>query len=96
MNFQEIRDANRRLSILRFLDSEDDYKMNAGLIKTLLAQIGDTVSSATLANDIAWLSEAGCVETETISGIVVVKILPRGIDAAAGTARIQGIARPGP
>lgn len=96
MSYDDIRAANRRLAILQFLEGENDYKMNTGMLKRLLAQIGDTVSDATLSNDLAWLGEAGCVSSEAYGPVVVVKILARGVDAATGAARIDGIARPRP
>ena len=94
MSFKDLRAANRRLAILQFLEGEADYKMNIDMLKQLLAQIGDTVSYVTLNCDIAWLTEAGCVQAEDVGGISVVEILSRGVDVADGAARIDGIARP--
>ena len=96
MSYNALRASNRRLSILQFLEGEADYRMNSGLLHTLLTQIGDAVSDATLQNDAAWLAEAGCLVIEKLTDVTIFEITQRGVEVATGLARLDGVARPKP
>ena len=55
---------------------------------------GSTV--ARLYSDAAWLKDMALVTHEQLGPVLVLKLTPRGLDAATGRAIIPGVKRPGP
>jgi hypothetical protein len=94
--FNELRDADRRLVILRILEEDAGYSQNEFVIQTCLETLGHTVSQDRLRTDLAWLAEQGLVTVGTVGGVHVAKLTGRGADAACGRTLVPGIKRPRP
>lgn len=88
--------ADRRLAILRILEGSAEYRANLYLLQRLLGETGHSASLDTINTDLAWLSEQGLLELETVGGVGIPQLLARGIDVACGRAVVPGVARPMP
>lgn len=97
MSFQDIRNADRRLALLRLLEAEPDRAMNDSLLHKALEYLGHGTSRDVVRSDIAWLAELGLVHQERIiEAVLVATLTQRGEDVAKGRAVVPGIARPSP
>ncbi|MBX3589070.1 MAG: ArsR family transcriptional regulator [Ramlibacter sp.] len=96
MNFAEFETEDRRLVILRGLESATQYRANAFLIRRYCDAVAHVVSSDRIEQDLAWLAEQGLVTVERPEGVTVATLTARGQDVAAGRARVPGVARPQP
>jgi Fe2+ or Zn2+ uptake regulation protein len=85
-----------RLAILQALAEDQGYSHNQNILQMILGSIGHQVSSDRVRTELRWLEEQGLVTIEDVSGVLVAKITQRGLDAAQGSARIDGVARPRP
>ena len=93
---RDIETEDLRLVILRLLAEASGYRANESLLHALLDQWGHVVSRDKLRAELAWLAEAGAVETEEIGGVMIGALTARGGDAARGSATIPGVRRPAP
>jgi hypothetical protein len=97
MSLADIQMADRRLIILRALADDPDYAINNFVLHGLLAEYGHGVPSDVVASDIAWLEEQTLLSAEDAGpNMIVATITQRGVDVAAGRARVPGVARPRP
>lgn len=88
---------DRRLVILRLLETAPGYRLNESVIETALEGVGHTVSRDTVRGDLAWLGEQGLITVETVAErIMVATITKRGEDVAFGHATHPGVKRPSP
>lgn len=95
--FHEVLAEDRRLAILRLLESDSDYAVNESLVQTALGQLGHGVSRDTVRADFAWLAEQGLVTVEIVAETIhVARLTGRGADVAQGLARVPGVKRPRP
>ena len=95
MSYKSIITADMRLAILRLLEQDTDYAHNEYVLQRALEQLGHSISADRLRTELRWLEEQQLI---TIDGgsVCVAKLTSRGVDAALGRARIDGIARPRP
>jgi hypothetical protein len=96
VSFAEFQAQDRRLCILKALESAAGYTCNELLLGRFLAAVGHAVSADRLSQDILWLAEAGLVSKTTGEGLLVATLTTRGADVAAGRATAHGVQRPAP
>lgn len=88
---------DRRLAILRLLESQEGYRANDSVLHTALDRLGHSVSRDVVRGDLSWLEEQGLLSTELIAGTVLVATATqRGADVATGRTRHPGVKRPSP
>jgi len=85
-----------RLAILRFLADDADYAHNTSVLQDLLGTIGFGMSRDQVETQCAWLAEQGLAVTDRRGAVTVVTLTSRGLDVAAGRARVPGVRRPSP
>lgn len=91
-----IRDAERRLSILRILDESPRRTAVEGALQTLLDRWGHARGRRGLYADLDWLGDRGCVAVEEIGGVRLATLTRDGLDVALGREVVDGVARPAP
>lgn len=96
MNYQELLEQDRRLTILLLLSQAPDYKANHFLIQSALDGFGHTVSMDRVKADLAWLAEQGLVTIAETAGVQVPQLTDRGLDVAEGRVVHPGVKRPRP
>lgn len=94
--FAEHLAEHRRLATLRFLAEAPGYTGNDSLLASALATVGLGSTRDQVRTDLAWLAEQGLVTVVAAEPLTVVRITERGTDAAAGRARVPGVAKPSP
>ena len=94
MRFDTYMSEDRRLVILRLLESQDDFTLNDGLLLHGLDQLGHGVSRQTLHNDMVWLEALGLVNLSRLSPqIMRICLSEKGQEVCLGKQRIAGIRR---
>lgn len=96
MNYAEFQTADRRLVILRALESAAQYRANAYLLRRYCDSVGHAVSADRMEADLSWLAEQGLVDRVVSQDVTVVTATSRGLDVASGRAECPGVARPQP
>jgi hypothetical protein len=96
MRFDEFQTQDRRLVILKGLESAAQYKANSYLLRRYCEAVGHVVSADQLATDLAWLREQGLVTAQADRDVTVATLTARGLDVATGRAHQPGVARPQP
>ena len=96
MSYADTVRQHLRITILRCLAEENDYKLNESLLASLLSDFGFTRSHAEIRTEIAWLAEQGLVAVEDVRGLQIAGLTERGGDVAASRAIVPGVKRPGP
>lgn len=96
MSFAKLMLEDRRLVVLRLLSEAPGYSANESILHAALEDWGHQASRDQVRGDLLYLEEQGCLATEDESGILVVTANQRGLDAAAGRARVPGVKRPAP
>ena len=96
LSYNEFQTADRRLVILRALESAAQYQANTLLLRRFCESVGHAVSLDRLDADVAWLFEQALVTRRTDQGVTVATLTARGQDVAAGRAECPGVARPQP
>jgi DNA-binding transcriptional ArsR family regulator len=86
----------RRLAILMVLDRCPSREAADSLIAIALKDLACACSYDAVRSELAWLRDAGLIEIDEISCIMIAKLKQRGVDVAAGVAMIPGVERPGP
>lgn len=84
-----------RLTLLRLLEEQPDYRLNESLLTDLSEHYGFTPSRDRIRTELAWCAEQGLVQIEQ-DGIWVVMLTMRGADAAQGRVSVPGVKRPTP
>ena len=97
MSYAEHFAEHLRLTILRLLAELPAYSANSTVLAEAAASLGVPATRDMLRAEIAWLAEQRLVTTrEAAPGLVVATATERGLDVAAGRARVPGVQRPGP
>ncbi len=98
MSYSDVISADMRLVMLRFLvESDGDYRLNSSILHKLLdMKAGYTTPRDKMITELHWLQEQGLVELEAMGNFYICALTQRGLDVANGSARIPGVARPGP
>ncbi len=95
-NFLEFIAEDRRLSILKILEQDAGYSINAHVLQRCLEAVGHEVSMDRLKTDLAWLEEQSLVRLDMVAGLHVARLTSRGTDTARGRIVIPGVRRPRP
>ncbi len=93
---QQLKAANRRLAMLRFLAEEPDYSLNTSILQEALDSIGIREIRAVIHADGAWLEHLGIITTEDLVSFRVFSLTSLGLDVVEGRIVIDGIKRPKP
>jgi len=96
MSFAEYQTADRRLVLLKALESAAQYRANAYLLRRFSDSLGHVVSADRIEQDLAWLAEQGLVTVEKTLEVTVATLTARGQDVATGRARVPGVQQPAP
>ena len=91
-----VRDAERRLAILRILDESPRRTAVEGALQTLLDRWGHSRGRIGLYADLDRLAGQGLVEVEEIGGVRLATLTRDGLDVALGREVVDGVARPAP
>ena len=87
---------DQRLRVLQILERAAGYDLNIHVLRMELEHLGHRPSLDALRGELAWLEEAGLAGTRLVQDLVVAVATERGLDVAAGRARVPGVARPRP
>lgn len=96
MSFAAYQTEDRRLTILRALESAAQYRANAMLLRRYCDHMGHVVSADKISADLAWLAEAELLTLERQPEITIATLTTRGLDVATGRAVHPGVQRPAP
>lgn len=96
MSLVDIQRADRRLLMLRALAEDPDYTLSDIVLRALLAEFGHDVALDTVRDDLIWLQRRNLATLSEAGQAVVARVTARGVDAAAGRLRIEGVRRPLP
>ena len=95
--YEQFNTEDRRLVILRLLDADSGYSMNASVLQSALESVAaHTVSRDVVLHDIEWLQEVGLVTREDVGNVVIARLTGRGSDVANGRTTVPGVKRPRP
>jgi len=95
MSYVDHLHQNARLQILRLLKEQPAYSANVPLIRDALEGMGIALSKDVVQGQVDWLAEQGLV-TQEDRGFTVAKATDRGVEVAAGRARVSGVPAPDP
>ena len=96
MKFAQFETEDRRLVLLRALQSAAQYRTNAFLLQRFCDKLGHVASRDRIEQDLAWLEEQGLVTLEKPEGVTVATLTARGQDVADGRSKVPGVAVPQP
>jgi len=84
-----------RVTLLRLLTEQPDYRLNESLLADLSEHYGFNPSRDRIRTELSWLEEQGLLTVEA-DGIWVAALTQRGCDAAGGRITVPGVKRPTP
>jgi len=96
MSFEDTLSADRRLVILRALQQDPGFDLNAAVLLGVLESFGHRISHDRLRADLEWLAEQGYCTLQAVATIQVARITDRGADVALGRTVVHGVRRPAP
>lgn len=96
MAIEKIMNEHQRLSILHALAAMDGYSTNNGIIQTVCAQYGNSMTLDKIATHLHWLKEQGLINLDAHESYTVATLTQRGLDVELGRATVPGIKRPAP
>lgn len=87
-----------RLVILRTLNEDPHYRMNAQLLTDFAHQVGVSATRDQVITELGWLKDQGLVIKEKVEGlpVIVAELTADGADVATGRRQVDGIPRPSP
>jgi hypothetical protein len=85
-----------RITILRLLEAQAGYSANCSILRDGAEAVGLTASRDQVRGEIAWLAEQGLVTMRAVENLTIAKSTERGLDVAAGRARVPGVKPPSP
>lgn len=95
-SFADFQTEDRRLVLLRGLESAAQYRANALLLRRYCDAVGHIVSADRIAQDLAWLAEQSLVKLDRAAGVDVAELTARGLDVATGRTKVPGVQPPQP
>lgn len=95
-DFPDHLNADRRLELLRALESSAQYRGNAFLLRSWCDRRGHVVGMDVIARDLAALAGLGLVELAHEGEVMVATLTVRGLDVATGRTEVPGVAKPAP
>jgi len=94
--YGEIVAEDRRLVILRTLESSSGYEANESMTAMIVRQFGHGVSRDQIRTDFGWLKEQGLITVEEIATVQIATLTQRGLETAQGFVTTPGVKRPSP
>lgn len=94
MKFAEFEATDRRLAILRGLESATDNRANIFLMQRYLSAVVHEVTREQLTLDLQWLEKQGLVTNAVHGEVMVSTLTSRGFAVAHGREVILGVATP--
>jgi len=95
-SFADYQDADRRLVLLKALESAVQYRANVYLLRRFAESLGHVVGLDRAEQDLAWMAEQGLISTVKTLDVTVATLTERGLDVAAGRAKVPGVQQPAP
>lgn len=96
MGYSEHFVAHARITILRLLEGQADYRLNSSLLADGCAAMGITLTRDQVRTQLAWLAEQDLVTNQDMDRLVIAKLTERGLDVAHGRTRVPGVKPPSP
>lgn len=96
MSFADFQTSDRRLVLLKALESAVQYRANAYLLRRYADVMGHVVSADRIEQDLAWLQEQGMLTLVKELGVSIATLTTRGLDVATGRAVVPGVQQPAP
>ncbi len=96
MSYAETVAEDRRLVILRILESAGAYEANESMVGMVLRDFGHAVPRNQVREDFAWLEKAGLVTVEELASVKIAKLTQPGLETSQGIVVTPGVKRPGP
>lgn len=95
-NYEELKNANRRWTILKLLADDLGHQIEARLMQRALAvtNVSHDVALDKIRRDFLWLEKRMCIELNIDGDLVHAALLTRGADLAAGRDRLDGVDEP--
>ncbi|MFQ5533460.1 MAG: hypothetical protein ACE5EM_01370 [Sphingomonadales bacterium] len=94
--FRQKVSEDQRLVILRLLNEQPDYSLNASLLQDGLAIVGHKISRDQVLGQLDWLSAQGLVTQRAEGAVRVATLTQDGVDVATGARVVTGVKRPRP
>ena len=96
MSYSEVLAGDRRLSILKTLNEDSDYRVADHTLKYVMFHLGHNVSVSQVRADGQWLEERALISIEKLrDDLWVLKLTEEGQLVATGKPH-DGVARPAP
>lgn len=90
-------DATARLTILKALASEVDYRLNDTLLMRTLEAFAIKRGRGYLRNQLRWLEqEAGAVRLHEVGSVIVAELTEAGLDHVERRLVLDGVLKPSP
>lgn len=99
LTYADFQDQDRRLVLLRALESAAQYRANSFLLQRYCDHVGHVVSLDRIHADLAWLADIALVTQLVTAGtpdVTVATLTSRGLDVATGRATVPGVSKPKP
>lgn len=93
---KDIIREHRRLTILRCLHEQADFRLNGSVILDELHAYSFNLSADELRTELAWLEEQGLLVQDMIGNLKIAELTERGADVAMGRTITPGVRRPRP
>ena len=95
--YSEHYDATARLTILRALANETDYRLNDTLLTRTLEAFAIKRGRGYLRNQLRWLEqEAGAVKLHEVGTVMVAELTEPGLDHVERRLVLDGVLKPSP
>jgi DNA-binding GntR family transcriptional regulator len=95
-NFKDFLTKDARLTILRELASQVDYRLNESAITKVLDLFGHRKSREWVRAQLRKLEELGAVTVAETNGVMVAMITQNGLDHVERRSMIEGVKHPSP
>lgn len=96
MNYSDHFLSHMRITLLRLLAGQPDYKLNSSLLADGCDAMGLGVTRDGVRTQLAWLAEQGLATTTDLDRLVIARLTERGLDVAQGRTRVPGVKPPSP
>ena len=95
--YQKTLTEDQRYLMLAALAQDADYRLNSGILQSIVSQYGHAVSSDQVRTQMSWLAEQDLVSIDKLNEHThVAQLTDRGLDVAHGRAQVPGVRRPRP
>ncbi len=87
---------HRRLTILRGLHEQADFRLNESVLLDELRAYSFNLSADELRGELRWLEEQNLLSQDKIGNLIIAELTERGADVATGRSVAYGVKRPSP